>query len=470
MAVFVRSIVIGLFALVAGCGGGGGDGGGNGAVTAAAMQPAATTGTIKILFGDGPVDGFDQVLLVVEEVRLLSDGGQDVLLLDDTVTIDLLQLRNVSELVLDEVVEAGIYNKIRLLVQSVTLVKLDDDGLVIEEIAAKLVANGKVDLNPQGDVIEISPGEDLVVEIDVDLDRAVHIVGNGKGEYRFRPVVFVRIIDQAGARLVRLFGQMDNIDIDSQSLDLCNVELLSGQDDLPDSECRPVTLDKALLVGADGLPTSIDNLIDGDFATVLARFRFGLELDESFYQALLLAVGPEGTFRQLFGNVATVVTGGAFELDTDDSAANVAIRLIDDALVLNDDGQSVGAGAIVPGLEAELWGLSVMEGGEEFFRAFLVHLDDDDDLTTSVAGTLVSIDLQTDQLSLQDAGLNEACVQLDDDTAYFQLDENDERVEGGEIAIGDLVTGQDTFIEAFGEFENGCLDADEIVIEVTITP
>jgi len=474
MAMLARALLLMLVALVSACGGGGG--GAERDMAGAAGQvaaPAPDKGVIKVFVGDGPVDDFDQVLMEVTEMRLLSDDGQDVVLLDQPVTIDLLQLRNVSELVVDKEIEARTYSKIRLLVNSITLVKLDDTGAVEEQVAAKVLANGKVDLNPQQDIV-ISPGEDLVVFVDFALDRSVHVVANGKGEYRFRPVVFVKVIDAADdARLTRLFGHMEDIDTEDGTLSLCDVQLLSGSNELPEEECLPVKFGaQTLLIGADGLPIGPEALINGNFATVLARFHWGLEVEDSYYEALLIAVGEEGNFQQLFGHVATPVTDGVFELvpDDPDAAANVEVHLVDGALVLDDDNQPVGPEAIQPDREAELWGLSVTEGEQEFFRTFLVHLDDADVAQDSVAGTLLSIDLEKDQLLLQDADLNEVCVQLDDDTAYYQLDENNERVEGGEIVIGDLPVGQNTAIEAFGEFEEGgCLDADEVVIEITST-
>ena len=57
--------------LLVACGGGGGSG------------SSAPTGTATLTMSDAPVDGYSKIIMVVSQIRFLSDGGQDILVLDE---------------------------------------------------------------------------------------------------------------------------------------------------------------------------------------------------------------------------------------------------------------------------------------------------------------------------------------------------------------------------------------------------
>ncbi|MEZ5558697.1 MAG: DUF4382 domain-containing protein [Pseudomonadales bacterium] len=461
-------LMAGCLALAA-CGGGGGSGGGGITQTPVQSAPDAP-GVLKIAFGDGPLDGVDQVLMEISEIRLLSDDGQQVLVVDEPTTIDLLQLRNVSELVVDAEVPAGSYSKIRLLVSSLTLVRLNDPDTPADDefIDVDLVANGKVDLNPQGDFV-ISPGEDVVVEVDVDLDRAIHIVQTGNGKIRFRPVVFVKVLDGTDGRYVRLFGQLAPATTDGTDFDLCNVERLSSGDSVAGGDCLPLDLNEnALVVDENGEPIDPALLAFDDYVTVLARPRYVLE--GLVFDTILVAKGMQDTFEQLFGTVSrSADENGAFGF-VPDGGAEVEAQLVDGAIILDNAQNLLGPDAILDSLRAELLGLNVDDGmGGSVFRTLLVHLDDAAVSEDSLAGRLVAIFFDERRLELEDTDLNPLCVLYDTDTSFFKVapSDDDQAYGGTPIQLGDLAQGSEIQVQAYGTLNgDGCLEATQVVFEV----
>jgi hypothetical protein len=86
MTAMLRAFSITLFSLfLIACGGGG---------------SGPNTGTVTVAITDASIDDYDEALLELSSVTLIGAGGQETELLEGTQTIDLLKLRNVSELLL----------------------------------------------------------------------------------------------------------------------------------------------------------------------------------------------------------------------------------------------------------------------------------------------------------------------------------------------------------------------------------
>lgn len=470
----LRALVIGLFTFaVVACGGGGG--GGDSSSTPAA--PATGTGgsvgnggtaNLKIVLGDGPIDRYDGFLLYIERITLLgADGQENVVLRDTPSVVDLLQLRNITELLVDEDVVAGTYSKIRLNVSKIEAINRGEDGAVIESVDVDVPANGKVDLNPQGE-FDIEAGEDLVVEVDVDLDRSVKVKENGNGQLKFRPVVFIRILDGSERiRLTRLFGQIDNISADG--FDLCQLEALADEMDLPDDECVSVVMgDSALVVDEAGQEIPLENLVNGDFATVFGRFRFDVESE--VVVAEVVASGDEDAFEHISGRVVADQVDGVFDLTeadeeadeeggaADDLADQRTVELVGGARILNREGETLDVDAIVEGAEAEVFGVDVDDGNFVGIVAWIAH----EEASDVVNGVLTAINLGDSTLTLDLDGV-EQCVAFNDDTVFLMVTEDDDTAEVAELSIDELANGLNA--EAFGEIEGDCLTADEIVFE-----
>ena len=173
----------------------------------------ADSGQVSILISDGSTVDFDQVNLTLESIRLIGDDDEgdeegddheedydedsrdEVILLEESRAINLLALQNYSNLLSTTSVPVGRYSKIRLQVSQVELIKLNSDGTVFSSVLAKLPANGKIDLQPKGS-FDVYAGAHLMVELDVDANKSIHIIETGNGKYNFRPVIFVSILGE----------------------------------------------------------------------------------------------------------------------------------------------------------------------------------------------------------------------------------------------------------------------------------
>jgi hypothetical protein len=205
-------------ALVA-CGGGGGSGS-----PSSSALPAQQTGTVTLAVSDSPISEYDQVLMEIAEIRFLSDGGQDILVLEEPVTVDFLALENFSEVLLRREVVTGTYSKIRLILNSLTLVKLDDGGNVVDEQPVRLNGLRKIDINPRGP-FQVRGGEELVIDLEVDLHKSIHVVGAGNsGQVRFRPVIFATVdTEPAFDKLFRVEGTVEAVDETAGTFTVCNL-------------------------------------------------------------------------------------------------------------------------------------------------------------------------------------------------------------------------------------------------------
>jgi len=280
--------------LLAGCGGGGG---GDSVTAGPDPDPAppptssAKTGTVGIMFTDGPTDRFDEFNAEIREIQLLGDSGEVTIFSvpagEPAEVVDFLQLGSFNELftVADDV-PAGDYDKIRLILDGLTIVDLDTDP--VEEYSVKLPGNGKVDLNPRGTFF-VTPGSTLLVEIDIDAKKSLKVVETGNGEkFQFRPVVFVKISDQdsmePGTKLTRIFGSVDSKSDTEDSFVLCQEARASDGDDDSDSDrddgdgdktkCVTVLADgETGIFGTDGTPALFGDIVVGEQLTAIGRLR-----------------------------------------------------------------------------------------------------------------------------------------------------------------------------------------------------
>jgi hypothetical protein len=430
-------------------------------------QGPSGVGGLTILVGDGPLDDVDAVLLDIEEVILLGSGGQREVLIQGGLEepIDLLRLRNLTERIFDGDVPAGDYNKIRMIINSIQIV--EDAELDLVGMSAQLPAGGKIDLNPQGP-FEIVAGEDLVIEIDFELDRAVHVVFTGNSKYKFRPVVFVDVIDQAeNARLTHIYGRVDRPGENGVPFVIC--EVLDGGDE----ECSDILPNDTQYFDQDGgRPLPEGEPMDTDMVHAFGNYYVEGEADPGTnnllrFRPILIIKGAEEAITSIEGEVIEP-SEGLIPLDTVDDEANASdtnVTTAEGTLVLNKIGIPM-----VPatGQEAEAWGFSSQIASPEF-PAFLVILSEDDAEETA-EGLLRSVD--GDIIVLEDEAGVEVCVtyQGAEDTKIFQITERVDGSEGTPIGIADLLALVGTVptpeVSVFGDIVDGCVIADSVIVEI----
>ncbi len=493
--IFRHALLTIAFAALAACGGGGG-----GSAGGAAPQ----TATIGIALTDDPTTDVDQALATITSVDLIGEGGP-VNIFSGLETVDLLKLADYSELfaVRDDV-PAGTYSKIRLQLESLELIRLDENGDVEETIVPKLVANGKIDLNPQGPFY-VAPGATLVITIDFDVGKSLKITETGNGKLILRPVVFVDIsIDLPSPGLTRLHGVVSDVAGDG-SFRLCQTRLASSDDEArtasrfdgndDDEHCVRIRSDANTgIFGEDGLPKEFFALENGEEVTAIGRLQplpdddlamnrsddddddDGDSDDDGYYErfalnAYVIEEGLPGTFERLRGVVDAPVDPGTdrFTLDVVPGQGVVSdgpllAQLYPKSRIFSPAGVELGLLDIDAGASALVDSvLAISDGGPDILRTSLVILDVDADTEEQVlTGQVVSVNSMPGQLIV--AGpLSDRCV--DGRSAdVFLVDDTGGSLESERGTLADLTPGQD--VNVFGrDGPPGCLVAETILAQ-----
>jgi len=485
--------------------GGGGSGSGGGVTT---VSPAGT-GTVTLLITDGPSDDFDAINLSVVKAELFSDSGK-VTLFSGEKTFDLLQLKNVTEIFSVTHIPNGTYNKIRLTLTSIELVKKDGT-----KAYPKLPGNGKLDLNPRGSFV-VSAGSTVLIQLDMDAEKSVKITGTGSGDaYQFRPVVFVKIVTgQFDTRLVRLRGTVNSLDTLEGTFDLCRIEVqgLLLDDDEEDGEPYCVTVDTTPVPSSffdiNGDPTDINSFENGEIVTAVGRFAFdGATIassktirasahgnqddnnsddrsrdddssDDDFnrYNMVLIAeVVWQGDFVEVRGIARSEVATDAdnctfFELEVlpgqgyllDEPIATI---LQEGTRLYNRKGLPIDKSSIEDGIRAKVDGVFQAEPKE--LKAALAIFDTE--LTQAqLIGTIGSVADDFSSMNLL-TNSGDRCVLIDSRSSGTQIFEtslaDDDTIQFDQKAASDLRIGNTANV--FGDFDvTGCLQAETIIYEV----
>ncbi|HEY5644914.1 MAG TPA: DUF4382 domain-containing protein [Pseudomonadales bacterium] len=473
--------------MLSACGGGGG--GGNAPAAAApaagAQAPADQTGVVAILLKDAPTPDFTRVLMVISRVILLpeDDGGQQVILLDEPKELDLLELQNFYDmLAVSENVPVGDYEKIRLRVDAITVCYLDENEAEVCEHAV-VPANGKVDLNPRGS-FTVAADTAILIEIDVDARKSFHVVENGNGRIRFRPVVFVDIQQrQALQGLLRISGTVGEIYPETRSFDLCGVDTDLDTDT---SGCLQVnTFEDTSLVAADGESVDFDNLDTGDLVTaygiaVVIRDAHddGSDSDDDDtvrmvqLDAIVVQKGAPEEIFSLSGTALTAVgADGIFSLDLDEGEEldepQLDVLVREGTRILSAiDLAELDATAIDTGTVAEANGV-IPDAASGVLHASLILIAPPEESREQLTGEVTSIDTETFNLFVDDEEpAGDRCVRPTTEAHFVIVTE---LADGGfdvqDAGFEDLQSDQEvTVIGADGA--DSCFDAEDVIIQL----
>ena len=438
--------------LVSGCGGGG-----SGAADTAVTPPVATvsTGTIVLLLTDAPVDELSAINLDVTEAILIGDMGQQTVFSGNK-TINLLDLANFHQPIVFGEVEAGHFTKIRLRIENIELV----DENTGQSTFASLPANGKIDLLDQ-DGFDVFPGRTLLVEIEIDANKSIHIVGTGSGKYQFRPVVKVNIMDGGlPAKLARLEGTVAEIfDDPAGRFRLCHAE---------DAEsCVIVNLaEGGNVFGPDGQPVDFDTLAVNDSVVVIGTFRFvdmDVELD-----AIVIEIG--GNASQVKGVVVNPPNENSkFELAVG-GGQTMTVQLQDATKIFGVDGP-LGPEALLTGTTILVEGVVEMSDNpdvNDLIWAALVFVDVEDD-EESLSGKIVEpLDAVNESFILMTDG-GDVCVEVLEEATIILVSQDSEGTISKEGMFSDLEPLQSVIV--FGQSGvGGCFQANEVVVDLTVQP
>jgi len=463
---FLTFILLGtLYALLAGCGGGGGG-------SSASAQGA---GSVALLLTDAPAVGFDEINLHITKAELLSDSGHVTIFQGDRY-YNLLDLTDARLFALRERVPAGSFSKIRLTLATLQLVSYNgtDDPADDLVVYPKLPGNGKLDLNPRGD-ITVAPGETLVLQLDVDANKSIHIVQKGnKQEYEFRPLVLVDIVTDAFRdRYIRLHGVVQNIDTGGSRFDLCDISLpvRIADDTLGSPGCVKVEVsDSTSIFDINGMPAAFTDLSDGGEATVFGRLRRDTHTDDSHHDiadrilvAALIELGPEGAFDKLAGQALSDVDGDdRFTLDVAPgqgltTPVQLAVQLQSGTRVVNRKGELLDATAIQPGTAVKVRG--VLDTATDTLFASLVLVDTDS--FTRLTGTVGSNPDGSCGFTLQ-TGSGDRSIRSNSGTAVFLVSATSSGLTTEAISVSELQPGQEANVYGSAALD-GCFDADTVI-------
>jgi hypothetical protein len=499
---------------LAACSGGGGSSPQSSAPTptpAPAPTPAGT-GSVGILLTDGPTDQFAEINATITEISLLG-GGSPRVIFSGTATVNLLALESHSELfALADDVAPGTFNKIRLTLSALELVRRDAAGNVTARIRPPLPGNGKLDLNPRGSV-RVVPGQTLLIELDLDMNKSIHFVNNGK-ELRFRPVIFVRILnDTAKSRLVRLSGIIRDLETEPRAFDLCaamqdapRLRIETAMHSGRREKCIEVLLDEATGVsGPNGAPIDFDALVEGDPATAVGHLRRNDDDDSSSgrgngddddddededededdedghdgsvrLDAVVIEAGKPGTFVQLNGTIDTALDTATDRFDflvgagqgfTPDTTLSALVQ--EGTRIFARDGTELDEAAIKVDVEATLDGvLQLSSTADDTLRTALIVVDTEADASTTLSGNILTLDAATRSFNMSTTA-GDRCVRVPADADVFLITIANSGFTSERGEFSDLVAGQR--VDVYGEQAvDGCVVADAVIAEVGAAP
>jgi len=492
-----RLLLIACFGLLlAACGGGGGGG----------AAPGVQTGSVGLVLTDNPTDYFDEILVTVSCVRLLGDDGQ-VTIFQGNETFDLLKLREVTELfAVNDRVPVGTYNKIRLCVEDIELIEIDDQGNVTSSQVTRLLGNGKLDLNPRGS-FQVLPGETLLIQADWDAEKSIKFNGQPPNNVSLRPVVFVDIVGVDIPdldKLLRLHGVIREINRDLDLFLLCGTHF--GDDDAVSIDfgdrggCVNVSVrDGTSIFSEAGEPISLDDVEVGDQATVFGRILrpepldpeelpavgfaasdpFGpYEIDDDYQPritvaAVLVELGPKGTFARLKGTATDGLDSAdqfPFELDPGQGFADMTSLPVQyfggdfppGTRLVDAQGNQASPDDIVDGVRALVRGVISLD--PNLISASLIMLESAAAGEAKLAGLIVAVETDGSGLRLlPDDASAERCVRADLQTETFLISKDDK----GNLTTErvPLTPALETLMaDVFGtEAVDGCFDAATII-------
>lgn len=425
------------------------------------------TGSVAVTLGDNPDEVYDEILLTVSGLELIGDDAP-ITLLDESITIDLLALDAATELLaIAPEVPAGRYNKLRLLVSNIDLNTLDADGNVETSEQARVLANGRVDLNPRGP-FSVTDGGSVLVQLDMDAGRSFKLTQTGSGQTLFRPVVFVDILGDADLQRVSfLHGTINRLggENDDAGFELCDLRPLTGGGLSRRDECRTVELDDdTAIFDAAAEPIAFGAVDDQSPAVVGGRL--GAADDDGFeFEALVVQLGERSEFRRIGGTLQADATAAGFTL-IDDEEATLEVSLQSGAVLFDHTGDALELGDLVAGTQVRAMGVMETPEGDEAAATLLATAvsadlrEEDDD---EVEGVISGID--GNEVTLLDDDGASRCILLNDDTRITVFEADDDGAGSRSGTVSDLAP--DLEVEArVATDDDACAPASSLILEL----
>jgi hypothetical protein len=433
---------------------------------------------VALLLTDAPSDIFEEINITVVKAELISDAGR-VSIFQGERTFNLLDLTDARIFAIREGIASGRYNKIRLTLKDRGIELVDynntDDPADDTFYYPKLPGNNKLDLNPRGSFIVVA-GETLVIQIDMDANKSIHIVKQGKkDEFNFRPVVFIDIVTDAfKERFIKLHGDIFAINSTDQSFKLCNTDIpvQTGDDRMKTGSrgcVRVETGNATAIFDINGMPATFSELIEGEPATVFGRLQYDKhnyhdrdddrELHDLVLKAALIELGPESSYWKLNGTATSAVdVNEQFTMDVDPGQGlitplNLIVQVQKGTLLINRKGSPVDINDIVTGKLVSARG--VLDVNRDTLFASVIVVDTDS--STRLTGTVGTNPDSICGFTLMTAN-GDRSIHTDRSTNAYLVTNGISTP----IDVSELGTGQQA--DVYGNANvNGCFDAHTII-------
>jgi hypothetical protein len=428
--------LLGFSLFLAACGGSGGDG----------APPGPATGTVALLLTDLPTDDVREINFDVVGATLIGDQGQQTIYSGNT-RVNLLDLEHYSQPIALGEVAAGTYTKLRLQIDNFEII--DKDGTVHNP---RPPANGRIDLLQPGG-IEVVPGRTLVAHVDMDANKSIHLVQTGSGKYRLRPVVRVEfMLDGLPNELVRIEGQVDDVDAEAGTFVLCAIDNMDA--------CVDVSLAAdACVFDANGIPVepATDATFEiGDPLIVIGTY---MDSDGDGNPGVEAIIVEKGAAVQVKGIVAAAPDADGLFLLIESGGVQTTVELQADCTkIFGAGGERLALDALQVGQGVEVEG--VTGGDPSVLRAALIVLDGDD-APEQLSGVIALPIIDPEFVLSTDTGDVDVCVEADATITVI----SDGSSAGGSFT--DIQEGRTAYV--FGKLDttDGCFDAADVVVETT---
>lgn len=185
---------------------------------------------IKVTDAPFPIDMVESAMVTITKVEIrkagdgVPDGNPFIVLLEDTVTFDLLDLRNgVVEELLDMEIPAGLYNLLRLYVEEASL-KIKDGETYKVKVPGGQQTGIKIFVRPG---FNVTGGLTTELLLDFDLSRSFVVRGNFDSPHGINGFIFKPVIRAVNNTAV---GRIIGIVTDTSRVKIKNAQVWVKQD------------------------------------------------------------------------------------------------------------------------------------------------------------------------------------------------------------------------------------------------
>jgi len=430
------------------------------------------TGSVALLLTDAPIDDFDKFMITVSEISLLGDDGS-VSLFSGNETIDLLDLNSHSDLFsLTTNIPAGDYYKVRMQVSDPKLLVLDMDGSILEDetVVPKMGGNGKLDLNPRGEIV-ITAGQTLALQLDMDAQKSIHLIQNGNGDYRFRPVVFIDVLtDTMLGKLVRLSGYVD--DIEENSFELCKQlvdnnddDLVSVRDDENHENEHCIKISTAPTTSFfNGMGEAVDQseLADNSVVTVLGYYRNMNDDRYVGFDAEVVELAAADVFKTYSGVIESIDTDNQLIEIRDQNDMLKAIQFVSETKVFDMTGKPMLLEELEQDMTIKVEG--IYDDFNAQIKAAIIFVEPISALTSQLSGSFVLFHNDMTNFDILDNSIGDTCVSTNENTSVYLLTIENDGFTSEAVGVSELQPGQR--LDVYGSFNNsGCFMAGSLLLE-----